>query len=84
MSDERLHLDGVCVEEARHLRLIANDLRLAGDCRLVLLSEEGVSNAGTLADELWLIALRLDPDHAFDNPYSPDGPPLPIEGPDDE
>ena len=73
MRDESLHPDTICVEEARHLRLIANDLRLAGDIELRLLSEEGVSDYPvTLADELWLIALRLDPEHGFDQPYDPD------------
>ena len=73
-------MEQVAVEEARHLRLIANDLRLAGDVPLsrIHLDEEGAPAAVgpadiTLADELWLIALRLDPDHAFDTPYQPDG-----------
>ena len=68
----------IAVEEARHLRLIAKDLRLAGDAPLVRLHPDGVSDqAITLADELWLIALRLDPDHAFDNMQGPDDPPSP-------
>jgi hypothetical protein len=75
MSDHGLQPNEVCVEEARHLRLIANDLRVNGDVQLKRLSEDGVSDAEiSLADELWLIALRLDPDHAFDQPYQPDGP----------
>jgi hypothetical protein len=38
-----------------------------------VLSEDGVSDAPiSLADEVWLIAVQLDPDHAFDNPYDPD------------
>ena len=48
-------------ECAKHLCLIAADLRAAGDASLVILSSEGVAPASiTLADELWLIALRLD------------------------
>lgn len=69
MTDEGLHRDAVCVEEARHLRLIANDLRAAGDIPLVELSEDGVAHSAvTLADELWLIALRLDSSGAFGGP----------------
>jgi hypothetical protein len=51
----------VNVDCAEHLRKIADDLRSAGDIPLVALSEEGVTRQWvTLADELWLIALRLD------------------------
>ncbi len=65
------------VEEARHLRLIANDLRTAGDVPLVNIGMEGVSPASiTLADELWLIALRLDPSSAFKDSQGPDGDPV--------
>lgn len=53
--------DQTASECAGHLVLIARDLRQAGDARLVRLSGDGVASAGiTLADELWLIALRLD------------------------
>lgn len=53
-------------DAASHLRLIANDLRAWGDVPLVALSEEGVTRTCvTLADELWLIALQIDPDGAF-------------------
>ena len=70
---EGLQPSPLCVEEARQLRLIANDLRTAGDVPLVNIGMEGVSPASiTLADELWLIALRLDPDHAFENSKGPD------------
>ena len=72
-------LEQVVIEEARHLRLISNDLRLAGDCPLIetRLDENGVPESvgradTTLADELWLIALRLDPEHAFDDAQDPD------------
>ncbi len=66
----------VVVEEARHLRHIARDLRVAGDISLVLLSDDGVRAAGiTLADEIWLIASRLDPDHAFEDTQGPDEAP---------
>lgn len=65
------------IEQARHLRLIARDLRNSGhDLPLVELSEEGVSMAGiTLSDELWLVALQLDPEHAYDDMQGPDDPP---------
>lgn len=67
---------GRVIECARQLRLIANDLRTAGDMRLVRLSEDGISNADiSLADELWLVALRLDPDRAFDDSQGPDALP---------
>lgn len=47
-------------ECARHLVLISKDLREAGDVNIVRLSEDGVSQEYlTLADELWLIAVRL-------------------------
>ena len=46
---------------AKQLICIANDLRSAGDVPLVLLDKDGVrSTVLTLADELWLIAVRLD------------------------
>lgn len=46
---------------ASHLRLIANDLRAAGDVPLVMLRPDGVTPAMiSLADELWLVALNLD------------------------
>ena len=45
---------------------IANDLRLAGDVRLVLMDSDGVAPAAiSLADELWLIAFSLDGDIAM-------------------
>jgi hypothetical protein len=51
----------VAAECAHTLRCIANDLRSAGDVPLVMLDEDGVAPADiSLADELWLIALRLD------------------------
>jgi hypothetical protein len=50
-------------------------VRVNGDVALRLLSADGVADAPiTLADELWLIALQLDPEHAFDDKYEPDGP----------
>lgn len=53
----------VVASEARHLILIARDLRNAGDVPLVSLSPEGVTDeALTLAGELELIAMRLDMD----------------------
>ncbi len=53
----------VVASEARHLILIARDLRSAGDVPLVSLSPEGVTDeALTLAGELELIAMRLDMD----------------------
>lgn len=73
MTPESCQPDAPHVTEARHLRLIANDLRLAGDVPLALISEEGVATTAlTLADELWLIALRLDPQHAYDDIKDPD------------
>lgn len=46
---------------AKQLICIANDLRSAGDVPLVLLDPDGIrTTALTLADELWLIAVRLD------------------------
>lgn len=46
---------------AEALRLIAKDLRAAGDVRQVRLSGDGVTEEYvTVADELWLIALSLD------------------------
>lgn len=55
------HAKTVAHECAATLRAIANDLRNAGDVQVVELSEDGVGPAATtLADELWLIALRLD------------------------
>lgn len=49
-------------ECAAALRAIAADVRAAGDVPLVILNRDGVAPAAiTLADELWLIALRLDP-----------------------
>ena len=51
---------GTVAECSRHLVLIARDLRAAGDVELVRLSEDGVTQEYvTLADELWLIAVRL-------------------------
>lgn len=56
------------VKDAAHLRYLSRDVRSAGDMKLVQLSEDGVSDLPiTLADELWLIALRMDPEHAFDD-----------------
>ena len=46
---------------ARQLILIGRDLRAAGDVPLVRFTEDGLVPASiTLADELELIALRLD------------------------
>lgn len=51
---------------AAHLRYLADQLRAAGDVPMVRLSVEGVGpEALTLADELWLVSHRLDPDHLF-------------------
>ncbi len=53
---------------ACQLRLIANDLRAAGDIPLVRFDEEGVApDPLTLADELWLAAACLDPVNKFAN-----------------
>jgi hypothetical protein len=61
--------DETVKDVARTLRAIAADVRSAGDVPLVELSEDGVTPAAiTLADELWLTALRLDPDGAFSTP----------------
>ena len=57
--------DPIRTEIAEALCHLAADLRSAGDVDLVLLDEDGVAPADiTLADELWLYALRLDPDVA--------------------
>ena len=51
---------GKAEDAARHLRLIAKDVRSNGDIPLVSLSEEGVTmESATLADELELIAIGL-------------------------
>lgn len=42
-----------------HLSRLADQLREQGDVRQVLLTEEGVEDAPTLADELWLLAYNL-------------------------
>lgn len=42
-----------------HLELLTKQLREQGDVGQVLLSEDGVDEAPTLADELWLIAYNL-------------------------
>ena len=59
--------DAATVDElADQLCRIARDLRTAGDVALVELDENGVTPANiTLADELWLIALRLNDDIAM-------------------
>ena len=59
-SDEKLLMVG------RTLRIIAADVKAAGDMGLVRLSPDGVTEAEiTLSDELWLLALladgRIDP-----------------------
>lgn len=65
LPDERI---GV----AETLCHIADDVRTAGDMGLVRLSDDGVTTqAFTLSDELWMQALRLDPDVAFDHPREP-------------
>jgi hypothetical protein len=59
--DEPTDDDRARSPQAEHLRLIAKDLRSAGDVQMVELSERGVTRSYvTLADELWLIALQLD------------------------
>ena len=47
-------------ECARWLVRIADDLRAAGDVTQVMLEDDGVSPAITVADELWLVAHQLD------------------------
>jgi hypothetical protein len=42
-----------------HLELVAKQVREQGDVAQVLLGDDGVSQAPTLADELWLIAYNL-------------------------
>lgn len=45
--------------QVAHLDLVAQQLREQGDIRQVHLSDDGVAEAPTLADELWLIAYNL-------------------------
>jgi hypothetical protein len=55
------------------LRVIAADLRMAGDVQQVQITEDGVTPQYlTLADDLWLIALRLDPDGTWADRRDPD------------
>lgn len=59
---------------AKQLILIANDLRVAGDVPLVLIDKDGIrGDMLTLADELWLIAVRLDDDLFGWRADGPDG-----------
>lgn len=61
-------------EVAAHLRWMSNQLRLNGDIEYFLITDDAVSKYEiTVADDLWLQALILDPEHCFDDPYSPDG-----------
>jgi len=67
--------DDVRVDAARHLILIARNLRAAGDIELKRLSEDGVSDVAiTLAGELELIALQLDWDGCIANANAYGGP----------
>lgn len=60
-SEPIQHIEpGVVADCARHLAMIAGDLRAAGDVPLVRLDDDGVAPEPlTLADEIWLIAVRL-------------------------
>jgi hypothetical protein len=42
-----------------NLDLIAQQLRSQGDVRQVVLSEDGINDGPTLADELWLLAYTM-------------------------
>lgn len=65
--------DQTRIECSRTLRVIAADLRMAGDVQQVQLTEDGVTPEFlTLADDLWLIALRLDPDGTWADNRDPD------------
>lgn len=58
---ERPQTDDEPFDAGRHLRYLSREVRGAGDMGLVLLSEDGVSTISlTLADELWLVAHRID------------------------
>lgn len=58
----------------KQLICIANDLRSAGDVPLVRLDKDGLrTDMLTLADELWLIAVRLDDDLFGWRADGPDG-----------
>lgn len=68
LDDLRALLDALDAEEAAldrvrpsvdHLARLAEQLREQGDVRQVMLTDEGVDEAPTLADELWLIAYNL-------------------------
>lgn len=74
--------DPVRVAEARHLILIARNLRAAGDMRLVQLHENGISDTDlTLAGELELIAIQLDMEGCLRHgAVDPDGDPW-LSGP---
>lgn len=45
--------------QVNHLDLVAKQVREQGDVRQVLLDEDGVGEAPSLADELWIIAYNL-------------------------
>lgn len=51
-------LDGV-EARIRHLELVAKQVREQGDVRQVMLGEDGVGEALSLADELWVIAYTI-------------------------
>lgn len=56
----------VLAEIAPQLCRMSNDLRTAGDVEMVVFDDDGVApSAITFADELWLIALRINGDVAM-------------------
>jgi hypothetical protein len=60
--------DTAVATHARHLRLVARDLRVNGDVQLVQFTDDGpIPYPNTLADVLWLIARDLDPEHCFED-----------------
>lgn len=62
-------------ECARQLILIGRDLRAAGDVGLVRFTDDGLIPAEiTLADELELIAMRLDFDGCMEHARDSEGP----------
>ena len=73
MTDTDDRPSQVCRECSQALRILAAELRMAGDVQQVRLTEDGVTPQFlTLADELWLIALRLDPDGTWADQRDPD------------
>lgn len=55
-----------CADQLRHL---ADAVRSAGDVPMVRLDADGIAPEPiTLADHIWLVSHRLDPDHLFGEP----------------